>query len=102
MARSFQLIGEEMIRTIFSCDQCGVEKKESNHWVLAYRIRGHLLFVPWATDPDTLPLQYNSEVYHLCGEGCSARLLSADIFSWHQEYHTKKITDERPSVSTVN
>jgi hypothetical protein len=60
----------------YQCDECGVQKKESNHWVLAFvSTVGGLNFWPWSDISD-------SRAIHLCGEGCAAKVLSKQIASW--------------------
>ena len=60
---------------VYQCDECGVQKKESNHWVLAFvNTERALNFWPWSDDvPDAI---------HLCGEGCAAKVLSKQVASW--------------------
>jgi hypothetical protein len=62
--------------TLFTC-LCGLQKKTSNHWVLA-RITGHgITFMPWDRD-----LALNSDIVVLCGEGCASALLSRSLGDW--------------------
>ena len=69
-----------------TCDVCGTQKGEANHWMLwrAGEIVpgvdgkvGGVQFAPW-----------HPELYHLyrhlCGESCAARLLSRSIEDWQQ------------------
>lgn len=64
--------------TLFTC-LCGVQKKTSNHWVLARVDQNRISFSPWddklALDPETVVL---------CGEGCAAAMLSRSFSDWKQ------------------
>ena len=63
--------------TLFTC-LCGVEKKTSNHWVLARITRGNgITFMPWDWN-----LALNSDIIVLCGEGCASALLSRSMGEW--------------------
>ena len=55
---------------LFTCT-CGVQKKTSNHWILAITSAHDVKFMPWDAN---LALQDN--VIVLCGERCAAALLS--------------------------
>lgn len=64
----------------YKCDECGVQKQESNHWVLAFSLSGigvHVVFQPW-DDKDA----DEDGVLTLCGEGCAAKVLSKEISKW--------------------
>jgi hypothetical protein len=63
---------------LFTC-VCGVQKKTSNHWILATYTPGNLGFAPWNTS-----LALRDEVIVLCGEGCAAALLSRSLGEWKQ------------------
>lgn len=61
---------------IFTC-VCGIQKKTSNHWILATRSSNGIKFVPWDWN-----LAMNDNVIILCGEGCAAALLSRSLGEW--------------------
>jgi hypothetical protein len=63
---------------LFTC-VCGVQKKTSNHWILATYTPGNLRFAPWDAH-DAL----RDDVIVLCGEGCAAALLSRSLGEWKQ------------------
>ena len=61
---------------IFTCT-CGIQKKTSNHWILATLTPGSIKFVPWDTH-----LALRDDVVVLCGERCAAALLSRSLGDW--------------------
>ncbi len=63
---------------IFTC-LCGVQKKTSNHWILATRSASGVRFSPWDWN-----LALSDNVTVLCGEGCAAALLSRALGDWKQ------------------
>jgi hypothetical protein len=71
--------------TLFTC-LCGVQKKTSNHWVLARQTSCGITFMPW-----DINLAMSSDIVVLCGEGCAAALLSRSLGDW-----------KRPVVSVVS
>lgn len=62
-----------MIRQAVSCDICGAEKKQTNHWFVAYEQAGELRVSGWSTRNR---LRAGSK--HLCGQACLHKL--ADDF----------------------
>ncbi len=62
--------------TLFTC-VCGVQKKTSNHWVLAKRTQRGITFMPWDWD-----LAVSNDIIVLCGEGCATSLLSRSLGDW--------------------
>ena len=62
----------------FTCT-CGVEKKSTNHWILALRTPDNIKFVPWDWS-----LALADNVIILCGERCAAALLSRSLGSWKE------------------
>jgi len=62
-----------MIRQAISCDVCGTEKKQTNHWFVAYEQGGELRVSGWSSRNR---LRAGSK--HLCGQACLHKL--ADDF----------------------
>ena len=62
----------------FTC-VCGIQKKTSNHWVLAKATPFGVGFMPWDEN-----IARSKEVVVLCGEGCAAALLSRSLGEWKQ------------------
>jgi hypothetical protein len=62
-----------VIRQAISCDICGAEKKQTNHWFVAYEAAGELRVSGWSSRNR---LRAGSK--HLCGQACLHKL--ADDF----------------------
>jgi hypothetical protein len=63
---------------LFTCT-CGVQKKTSNHWILALVESSSIQFKPWNSS-----LALRDDVIVLCGERCAAALLSRSLGEWKQ------------------
>lgn len=63
---------------IFTC-VCGIQKRTSNHWILAMVTPHTVKFSPWDRN-----LALSDNVIVLCGEGCAAALLSRSLGNWKQ------------------
>jgi len=61
---------------LFTCT-CGVQKKTTNHWILALVEHGSIRFLPWDS-----ALALRDDVIVLCGERCAAKLLSQSLGDW--------------------
>ena len=59
-----------MIRQAISCDICGSEKKQTNHWFVAYNQNGELRVSGWSSRNRLRP---GSK--HLCGQTCLHKLV---------------------------
>ena len=59
-----------MIRQAISCDICGSEKKQTNHWFVAYDQAGELRVSGWNSRNRLRP---GSK--HLCGQTCLHKLM---------------------------
>lgn len=71
----------------FTC-VCGVQKKTSNHWILAICTSHDVRFLPWDWN-----LALDDSVIVLCGEGCAASLLSRSMGDWKRaEFPSRLIT----------
>jgi hypothetical protein len=64
--------------SLFTCT-CGIQKKTSNHWVLAKVTPGGITFMPWDKN-----LAFDDEIIVLCGEGCASALLSRYMGDWRR------------------
>jgi hypothetical protein len=63
-----------MIRQAISCDICGAEKKQTNHWFVAYTHAGELRVSGWGAQRR---LRAGSK--HLCGQTCLYKLVDEFI-----------------------
>ena len=59
-----------MIRQAISCDVCGSEKRQTNHWFVAFEQAGELRLGGWTSRNRARP---NSK--HLCGQTCVHKLV---------------------------
>jgi hypothetical protein len=62
-----------VIRQAISCDICGAEKKQTNHWFVAYETGGELHISGWNARK-----RLRAGAKHLCGQTCLHKL--ADDF----------------------
>lgn len=67
---------------LFTCT-CGVQKKTTNHWILAVVTPASIRFVPWDSN-----LALHDDVIVLCGERCAAALLSRSLGDWKASEYT--------------
>jgi hypothetical protein len=59
-----------VIRQAISCDICGNEKKQTNHWFVAYEQAGELRVSGWSSRNRLRP-----GTKHLCGQTCLHKLM---------------------------
>jgi hypothetical protein len=71
-----------VIRLAISCDICGAEKKQTNHWFVAYEHAGELRIGGWNS-------RYCKRAgsRHLCGQTCLHKLVD--------EFMAQAIADDR-------
>lgn len=60
-----------MIQQVITCNICGSQKRQANHWFVACEGSGELRISGF----DSLHL-VSSETKHLCGETCAHKLIS--------------------------
>ena len=63
-----------MIRQAISCDICGAEKKQTNHWFVAYTHGGELRVSGWGVQG-----KIRAGYKHLCGQTCLHKLVDEFI-----------------------
>lgn len=63
-----------MIRQAISCDMCGAEKRQTNHWFVAYAHADELRVSGWNATG-----RMRSGAKHLCGQTCLHKLLDEFI-----------------------
>ena len=59
-----------MIRQAISCDICAAEKRQTNHWFVAYEQAGELRVSGWTSRHRLRP-----DSKHLCGQTCLHKLV---------------------------
>ncbi len=59
-----------MIRQAISCDVCASEKRQTNHWFVAYEQGGELRLSGWQSRNRLRP-----GTKHLCGQTCLHKLV---------------------------
>lgn len=59
-----------MIRQAISCDVCGAEKKQTNHWFVAAEQAGELRIAGWSSRS-----RLRTGAKHLCGQTCLHKLV---------------------------
>lgn len=63
-----------MIRQAISCDMCAAEKRQTNHWFVAYEQGGELRVSGWTSRHRLKP-----DAKHLCGQTCLHKLIDEYI-----------------------
>ena len=63
-----------MIRQAISCDICAAEKRQTNHWFIAYEQGGELRVSGW-----TSRHRLRQDSKHLCGQTCLHKLIDEFI-----------------------
>jgi len=64
----------EVIRQAISCDICGAEKKQTNHWFVACEQGGELRLSGWGSN-----IRQRPGTKHLCGQTCLHKLVDEYI-----------------------
>lgn len=59
-----------VIRQAISCDICGTEKRQTNHWFVAWEQAGELRVSNWSSRK-----RLGSGTKHLCGQSCLHKLV---------------------------
>jgi hypothetical protein len=59
-----------VIRQAISCDICGTDKKQTNHWFVAYEHGSELRIAGWSS-----PHRLHTRAKHLCGQTCLHKLV---------------------------
>ncbi len=63
-----------MIQQVITCDICGAQKREANHWFIAREEAGEIRISGWNS-----PHTFSPQARHLCGETCVHKLISQDL-----------------------
>ena len=66
-----------MIASSVTCDVCGRQKQETNHWFLCFTMKGALGITFGAyNDRDLVPARRGLNIQDICGEACAHTRLS--------------------------
>jgi hypothetical protein len=84
-----------MIRQAISCDICGTEKRQTNHWFVAYEQAGELRVSGW-----TSRHRLRTDSKHLCGQTCLHKLV--DEFMAKSIASRPKPVDEEADVEPAS
>ena len=88
-----------VIRQAISCDICGAEKKQTNHWFVAYEHGGEIRVSGWASRNRMRP---GSK--HLCGQTCLHKLvddfMARDVAARMQKGLVDEVDLEEPAAGT--
>ena len=82
-----------MIRQAISCDICGAEKRQTNHWFVAYDQNGELRVSGWSARNRLRP-----GTKHLCGQTCLHKLVDEYIARMASSRLPAAESDEAPMV----
>lgn len=77
-----------MIRQAISCDICATEKRQTNHWFVAYEQAGELRVSGWSSRHKLRP---GSK--HLCGQTCLHKLVD-EFMAKSIAVRAKRLADE--------
>jgi hypothetical protein len=87
-----------MIRQAISCDVCGAEKRQTNHWFVAFSHGGELRVTGWNASG-----RMRAGSKHLCGQTCLHKLLD-DFIAGTMQARTPQATEaserEEPIAAT--
>ncbi|MFZ0302424.1 MAG: hypothetical protein WAL75_07055 [Terracidiphilus sp.] len=84
-----------MIRQAITCDICGSEKRQTNHWFVAYELNGELRMSGWSSRHRLRP---GSK--HLCGQTCLHKLVD-EFMAKSIAVRAQPSDDEEPTLATA-
>jgi len=84
-----------VIRQAISCDICGSEKRQTNHWFVAYESGSELRLSGWSSRHRLRP---GSK--HLCGQTCLHKLVD-DFMARSIAVRTQPGDDEEPALAAA-
>lgn len=62
-----------------TCDECGIIKKEANHWFKAVKAGPQFWIGPWDSEMPDPFVQF--KLLHICSETCATKVMSRTIGS---------------------
>jgi hypothetical protein len=81
-----------VIRQAISCDICGSEKRQTNHWFVAYELGGELRMSGWTSRHRLRP-----DSKHLCGQTCLHKLVD-EFMAKSIAVRTQRSEEEEPAL----
>jgi hypothetical protein len=84
-----------VIRQAISCDICGSEKRQTNHWFVAYEQGGELRMSGWTSRHRLRP-----ESKHLCGQTCLHKLVD-EFMAKSIAVRAQPSDEEEPALPTA-
>jgi hypothetical protein len=87
--------GATVIRQAISCDICGAEKRQTNHWFVAYEHGAELRLSGWSSRHRSRP-----ETKHLCGQTCMHKLV-VDFMARAVAVRPQPAEAEAPAASSA-
>jgi hypothetical protein len=83
-----------VIRQAITCDICGSEKRQTNHWFVAYEVGGELRMGGWTSRHRLRP-----ESKHLCGQTCLHKLVD-EFMAKSIAVRAQRNDDDEPALAT--
>lgn len=81
----------------YTCDECGKQKQESNHWFKLCFTDGYFQFWTWDAARET-NLEFEEidgeEQRHICSESCATKALSKWMSAQRAETPVQRETEE--------
>jgi hypothetical protein len=84
-----------VIRQAISCDICGSEKRQTNHWFVAYELGGELRMSGWSSRRRLRP-----DAKHLCGQTCLHKLVD-EFLAKSIAVRAQPSDEEEPALPTA-
>ena len=81
-----------MIRQAISCDICGTEKRQTNHWFVAYEQAGELRVSGWVSRH-----RLRADAKHLCGQTCLHKLMD-EFMAKSIAFRAKPVVEDDPGA----
>jgi hypothetical protein len=84
-----------VIRQAITCDICGSEKRQTNHWFVAYELNGELRMSGWSSRRRLRP---GSK--HLCGQTCLHKLVD-EFMAKSIAVRAQRSDEQEPALPTA-
>jgi hypothetical protein len=84
-----------VIRQAITCDVCGSEKRQTNHWFVAYELGGELRVSGWGSRR-----KLKAATKHLCGQTCLHKLVD-DFMARSIDVRSQRIGGDEPALTST-